>query len=92
MIEGWGLGLPGMKVGGIRRVVVPYQLAYGAAGRPPAIPAKSDLIFSVQMLDVVKSAAGGDPRMIEVKPADAKPSDAKPVEAKPAEVKPAAPK
>lgn len=53
VIEGWQMGMLGMKAGGIRRLVIPYQLAYGAAGRPPVIPAKSDLIFSVQLLEVL---------------------------------------
>jgi FKBP-type peptidyl-prolyl cis-trans isomerase len=51
VIEGWTMGIPGMKVGGIRKLTIPYQLAYGAAGRS-GIPPKSDLIFSIQLLDV----------------------------------------
>lgn len=51
VIEGWTLGIPGMKVGGIRKLTIPYQLAYGASGRS-GIPPKSDLIFSIQLIDV----------------------------------------
>jgi hypothetical protein len=52
VVEGWTLGIPGMKVGGIRKLTIPYQLAYGRAGRGGAIPPKSDLIFSIQLVDV----------------------------------------
>jgi peptidylprolyl isomerase len=52
LIPGWDQGFEGMRVGGKRRLFIPYQLAYGAPGRPPAIPAKSDLIFDVELTDV----------------------------------------
>jgi peptidylprolyl isomerase len=50
VIEGWDTGFEGMHVGGKRRLFVPYQLAYGDAGRPPVIPAKSELIFDVELV------------------------------------------
>lgn len=50
VIAGWDTGFEGMRIGGKRRIVVPYQLAYGADGRPPVIPAKADLIFDVELL------------------------------------------
>lgn len=52
VVEGWTLGIPGMKVGGIRKLTIPYQLAYGRGGRGGAIPPKSDLIFSIELKDV----------------------------------------
>jgi peptidylprolyl isomerase len=52
LIPGWDQGFEGMKVGGKRRLFIPYQLAYGALGRPPKIPAKSDLIFDVELVEV----------------------------------------
>ncbi|HVW08184.1 MAG TPA: FKBP-type peptidyl-prolyl cis-trans isomerase [Bryobacteraceae bacterium] len=51
VIAGWDLGFEGMKVGGKRRLFVPYQLAYGETGSGP-IPAKADLIFDVELLNV----------------------------------------
>lgn len=50
VIRGWTEGIPGMKVGGIRRLHIPYDWAYGASGRPPSIPPKSDLVFEVKLL------------------------------------------
>ncbi len=50
VIAGWEAGFEGMKVGGKRRLFLPYQLAYGELGRPPQIPAKAELIFDVKLL------------------------------------------
>ncbi len=50
VIIGWDTGFEGMRVGGKRRLIVPYQLAYGEAGHPPEIPAKSDLIFDIELV------------------------------------------
>ena len=57
VIPGWDQGFAGMKVGGKRRLFIPYQLAYGDLGRAPVIPPKSDLIFDIELLDVTDMPA-----------------------------------
>lgn len=50
VIPGWDQGVPGMKVGGRRELIIPSALAYGTKGSPPKIPANSPLIFIVDLL------------------------------------------
>lgn len=53
MIAGWEQGIPGMKVGGTRRLTIPPELAYGDQGRGDAIPPDATLVFEVELLEVV---------------------------------------
>jgi len=55
VIKGWDQGLVGMKVGGIRRLVVPPSLAYGGV-RTHTIPPFSTLVFDIQLTDVQTAA------------------------------------
>ena len=52
VIPGWDQGVPGMKVGGRRELVIPPEMAYGAAGSPPAIGPNETLIFVVDVVDI----------------------------------------
>ena len=52
VIVGWDLGIVGMRVGGRRRIVIPHDKAYGAAGRSPQIPVYATLLFEVELLAI----------------------------------------
>jgi len=52
MIQGFDEGVRGMRIGGKRKLQIPWSMAYGEAGRPPLIPPKSDLVFDMELLDV----------------------------------------
>jgi peptidylprolyl isomerase len=67
MIPGFDQGFTGMKVGGKRRIFIPWQLGYGAREMPdrgadhPGIPAKSDLVFDVELVEMADLPAGHPP-------------------------------
>jgi len=86
VIPGFDYGLAGMRIGGKRRIFIPWQLGYGMRELPPhpyqipgvpdfpGIPAKSDLIFNVELVDVTDAPAPLPPTM----PRPARPAPAVP--------------
>lgn len=52
VIKGWDEGVPGMKIGGKRKLFIPYTMGYGEEGAGNVIPPLADLIFDVELLDI----------------------------------------
>ena len=52
VIPGWDEGVVGMQVGGVRRLVVPSDLAYGPAGAGGVIPPNATLVFEIELLEL----------------------------------------
>ena len=52
VIKGWQDGVPGMKVGGTRRLLIPAEQAYGAASPSASIPPNSDLVFDIELVSI----------------------------------------
>jgi len=52
VIDGWTQGVPGMKVGGTRRLVIPAALAYGSRRASAEIAPNSDLVFDIELIAV----------------------------------------
>ncbi len=52
VIAGWTQGVPGMKVGGTRRLIIPSALAYGSRRAAANIPPNSDLVFDIELVEI----------------------------------------
>lgn len=52
VIKGWDQGVQGMKVGGVRKLTIPPELAYGTRGAGAVIPPNASLVFEIQLLAV----------------------------------------
>ncbi|MBL8762889.1 MAG: FKBP-type peptidyl-prolyl cis-trans isomerase [Phycisphaerae bacterium] len=54
MIPGWQKGVPGMKVGGVRRLTIPAAMAWGERGAGADIPPNADVVFTIQLIDALQ--------------------------------------
>ncbi|MDD4911616.1 MAG: FKBP-type peptidyl-prolyl cis-trans isomerase [Sideroxydans sp.] len=55
VIEGWDVGVQGMKVGGQRTLIIPAEMGYGAQGAGDDIPPNAKLVFDVKLLSVIRT-------------------------------------
>jgi FKBP-type peptidyl-prolyl cis-trans isomerase len=52
VMQGWNIGIAGMKVGGKRRLMIPSELGYGTQGVEDLVPPNRDLIFEIELIEV----------------------------------------
>lgn len=55
VIKGWTNGVPGMKVGGTRRLIIPSEMAYGSVRAAANIPPNSDLVFDIDLVAIPRN-------------------------------------
>lgn len=74
VIKGWDQGVPGMKIGGKRKLVIPSDLAYGESGSGEKIPPNSPLKFDIELLEIDGVDAGKPPAAASSAKPSAKPA------------------
>lgn len=55
VIKGWTQGVPGMKIGGMRRLIIPSEMAYGSVRAAANIPPNSDLVFDIELIAIPRN-------------------------------------
>ena len=53
-VPGWQEGIGSMRVGGIRRLEIPAELGFAERGAPGLIPPNADLVYEIELLDVIQ--------------------------------------
>ena len=71
VIDGWDMGIEGMKVGGLRRLIVPAPLAYAEKGKGKKIPPNSRLTFTIELMAVARCSAASQHRSAARQPTGA---------------------
>src|SRR5438132_3915235 len=63
IIKGWDKGIPGMRVGGVRKLVIPPELGFGSQARPN-IPPNSELTVHIKLLEITQPAPRHDKKSV----------------------------
>lgn len=67
VIKGWDEGLVGVKEGAIRKLKVPYKMAYGEEGQGDKIPPRSDMVFTIKIAKVIKQGTQAEIEGTDIK-------------------------
>ena len=74
VIKGWDEGVPGMKVGGKRKLTIPWNMAYGEQGSGDKIPPKAALKFDIELVEIEGATPAGSASAGTKPTASAKPA------------------